>query len=392
MFTLLTLLITSSMTVMAGAALAPDLPQIQIFFADVPRSAFWVKLMLTIPGLFTAIAAPFAGTIADCWGRKPLLLVSTFCYGVGGASGLVLSSIGGLLVGRALLGLSVGGIMTASTALIADYYHGPRRNQVMGIQASFMSFGGVVFLVLSGALADLGWRLPFLIYLTAFVAFGMAIAFITEPPRSQAAPDSPDSPEPSPMPQELLATLGGIYGLTFLSMATFYLVPVQLPFYLAELTQGQASNAATGIAIAALNLTSAVVATGYRRIRERLSFTAISGLGFGAMAVGYGVIAIAPTYTIVLLGLVIAGMTLGLNVPNLNVWLNAVAPATVRGRAVGGLTTCLFLGQFMSPILSQPVTDIVGTAATYAWFGGGLALLGAGLLGVPWLQHRILKS
>lgn len=392
MFTLLTLLITSSMTVMAGAALAPDLPQIQIFFADVPRSAFWVKLMLTIPGLFTAIAAPFAGTIADCWGRKPLLLVSTFCYGVGGASGLVLSSISGLLVGRALLGLSVGGIMTASTALIADYYHGPRRDQVMGIQASFMSFGGVVFLVLSGTLADLGWRLPFLIYLTAFVAFGMAIAFITEPPRSQAAPDSPDSPEPSPMPQELLATLGGIYGLTFLSMATFYLVPVQLPFYLAELTQGQASNAATGIAIAALNLTSAVVATGYRRIRERLGFTAISGLGFGAMAVGYGVIAIAPTYTIVLLGLVIAGMALGLNVPNLNVWLNAVAPATVRGRAVGGLTTCLFLGQFMSPILSQPVTDIVGTAATYAWFGGGLALLGAGLLGVPWLQHRVLKS
>lgn len=392
MFTLLTLLITSSMTVMAGAALAPDLPQIQIFFADVPRSDFWVKLMLTIPGLFTAIAAPFAGTIADCWGRKPLLLVSTFCYGVGGASGLVLSSISGLLVGRALLGLSVGGIMTASTALIADYYHGPRRDQVMGIQASFMSFGGVVFLVLSGTLADLGWRLPFLIYLTAFVAFGMAIAFITEPPRSQAAPDSPDSPEPSPMPQELLATLGGIYGLTFLSMATFYLVPVQLPFYLAELTQGQASNAATGIAIAALNLTSAVVATGYRRIRERLGFTAISGLGFGAMAVGYGVIAIAPTYTIVLLGLVIAGMALGLNVPNLNVWLNAVAPATVRGRAVGGLTTCLFLGQFMSPILSQPVTDIVGTAATYAWFGGGLALLGAGLLGVPWLQHRVLKS
>mgnify|MGYP005845918631 CR=1 FL=1 len=392
MFTLLTLLITSSMTVMAGAALAPDLPQIQIFFADVPRSAFWVKLMLTIPGLFTAIAAPFAGTIADRWGRKPLLLVSTFCYGVGGASGLVLSSIGGLLVGRALLGLSVGGIMTASTALIADYYHGPRRNQVMGIQASFMSFGGVVFLVLSGALADLGWRLPFLIYLTAFVAFGMAIAFITEPPRPQTTPASPDSPEPSPMPKELLATLGGIYVLTFLSMATFYLVPVQLPFYLAELTQGQASNAATGIAIAALNLTSAVVATGYRRIRERLGFTAISGLGFGAMAVGYGVIAIAPTYTIVLLGLVIAGMALGLNVPNLNVWLNAVAPATVRGRAVGGLTTCLFLGQFMSPILSQPVTDIVGTAATYAWFGGGLALLGAGLLGVPWLQHRVLKS
>jgi len=65
MLKLITLLFTSSMTVMAGATISPALPQIQQFFQNEPNSEFWVKLMLTLPGLFTAIGAPFAGIIID---------------------------------------------------------------------------------------------------------------------------------------------------------------------------------------------------------------------------------------------------------------------------------------------------------------------------------------
>jgi MFS family permease len=52
-------------------------------------------------------------------------------------------------------------MMTTATTLIADYYEGERRSAVMGQQAAFMGFGGVVFLVLGGVLADLSWRAPF---------------------------------------------------------------------------------------------------------------------------------------------------------------------------------------------------------------------------------------
>ncbi len=377
MFKLLTLLLASSMTVMAGAALAPALPQIQSFFAAEPRSVFWVKLMLTLPGLFTAIAAPFAGAIADRIGRKPLLVASAVIYGIGGTSGLYLSSIGGLLVGRALLGLAVGGVMTASTALIADYYQGSERNRVMGIQATFMSFGGVVFLIVSGAIADIGWRLPFLIYLVAFGVATMAFWSLHEAPRP--GPGAIPSRGLLPADPVPLWALIGIYGLVFWSMATFYLVPVQLPFYLDQLAAGQGSSGATGIAIAAPNLVSAIVSMGYRALKERLSFGAISALGFLMMGVGYGVIALATSYGAVLAGLLVMGVSLGLNIPNLNVWLNAVAPVRVRGRAVGALTTCLFLGQFMSPILSQPVTEMVGMAATFGWCSVTVVLVAGGI-------------
>lgn len=74
MLKLITLLLTSSMTVMAGATIAPALPQIQQFFHKGPDAEFWVKLMLTLPALFTAISAPFAGIIIDRFGRKPLLI------------------------------------------------------------------------------------------------------------------------------------------------------------------------------------------------------------------------------------------------------------------------------------------------------------------------------
>ena len=103
---LITLLLVSTMTVMAGATISPALPQIETFFAEVPNAAFWVKLMLTMPALLTAISAPFVGIIIDRFGRKPLLVAATLLYGTAGGSGLVLSSLTGLLVERALLGLS----------------------------------------------------------------------------------------------------------------------------------------------------------------------------------------------------------------------------------------------------------------------------------------------
>ena len=59
-------------------------------------------------------------------------------------------------------------------------------------------------------------------------------------------------------------------------------------------------------------------------------------------------------------------------VPNLNVWLANESPPDLRGRVLGGLTTAIFLGQFLSPIVGQPVSAVLGI--------GGLFLSAAALL------------
>ena len=92
------------------------------------------------------------------------------------------------------------------------------------------------------------------------------------------------------------------------------------------------------------------------------------------MGLGYVTLAISANFSIVFLGLLIAGVGLGLLMPNLNVWLVSIIPATLRGRAIGGLATFIFLGQFFSPIIAQPIAQQIGLVGVYG-LAGGLSLL-----------------
>jgi hypothetical protein len=59
----ITLLLASTLTVMAGATIAPSLPAMQDHFSEIANSQFLVKLILTIPALFIALGSPLAGQI-----------------------------------------------------------------------------------------------------------------------------------------------------------------------------------------------------------------------------------------------------------------------------------------------------------------------------------------
>ena len=366
----ITLLVVSTLTVMSSATIAPSLPAMQQHFASVANADYWVRLILTVPALFIAIGAPFVGILIDQLGRKPLLSTALVVYGVGGSSGLWLSSIGSILVGRALLGFSVAGIMTTATALIADYYTGKARGQFLGLQAAFMALGGVVFLTLGGFLADINWRLPFFIYLIALLLVPFVLRLLPEPNRTGGSGTQANQDEPLRLPMGLVVLT---YGIALLTQIVFYLIPVQLPFYLQNLVNASASQ--SGLAIALSTLCSAVSSILYQRIKARLSFISIYGIAFLNMAVGYGLISLANGYGVVLPGLAIAGFGLGLLMPNMNVCLTSIAPSSARGRVLGGLATSFFLGQFLSPLVSQPLSQLVGLSTTYGIAGAVMAIL-----------------
>ncbi len=373
-----TLLLSSSLTIMAGATIAPSLPAMRDHFAATPNADYWVRLVLTVPALFIAIGAPIVGTAIDRFGRKTLLAFAVLLYGLAGTSGAMLNEIGLILVGRVLLGLSVAGIMTTATALIADYYVGSARAQFLGFQAAFMGLGGVVFLSLGGILADVSWRMPFFIYLLALLILPLVVFVLPEPNRTLVSQNlGIDATNAFPW-----HIAGLTYAAALLSQVVFYLIPVQLPFHLKQLTSANASQA--GLAIALATLFSAGSAIAYQQVKARLSFMGIYAIAFLSMAVGYVVISFATTYALVLVGLAIAGTGLGLLTPNMNVCLTSVIPASFRGRVLGGLTTAFFLGQFISPILSQPLSGIVGLDVTYRLAGLLLACMGAIALLLGW--------
>jgi MFS family permease len=355
----ITLLLIGTLTVMSGATIAPSLPAMQESFKAVPNSEYLVRLALTLPALFIALGAPIVGVAIDKFGRKPILLFSLALYGIAGSSGFVLSSLESMLVGRAFLGISVAGIMTIATTLVGDYYSGPSRAQFLGLQSAFMGLGGVLFLSLGGFVADLNWRFPFLIYLMALLLLPCAFIFLPEPPRNSPQAGSNGAAVPK-FPFEPVAIT---YGIALVSQIVFYLIPVQLPFYLKQIANASASQ--SGLAIALTTLCSAISSLNYRKIKARLDFTAIYGIAFINIALGYGLIAWAVNYPIVLLGLAITGVGLGLLMPNMNFYLTSIAPDNLRGRVLSGITTSFFLGQFLSPLLSQPLSKSIGLGSTY---------------------------
>ncbi|SDD75855.1 MFS transporter [Rhodospira trueperi] len=374
-----TLLLASCMTVMAGATISPSLPALYDHFSGTPGVDFLARLVLTLPALFIAVCSPLAGFIVDRLGRKPVIIVGAILYVLGGTTGLYVESLTAVLVGRAVLGVAVACVMTTTVTLIGDYWEGEARGRMMGWMSAFMSWGGVVFVLLGGALAELHWRGPFGVYLVALGLLPFLVLALREPVRHSGAPDGagtggpPSSDHPAETNWPLIAV---VYLAAFLLNITFYMVPTQAPFLLRDL--GIVAPFAAGVAIAAMNVAGGIGSLQYGRVRRRLSEPAAFGVSFSLVALGFLGVSQAQGQVTFMLAMLVSGLGVGSAFPNITSWLMSLAPPHLRGRLVGGTTMSIFFGQFASPALSQPLVAAVGKPGAFAVVAGLLALISAG--------------
>ncbi len=348
------ILAASMMTIMAGATISPALPAMREAFADTPNAGFLVRLVITVTSASIAATAILAGLVADRIGRVRLMTGSVALYVVAGSAGLWVDGLTALLVSRAVLGIAVAGVMTSATALIGSYFDGAERSRMLGFQASAMGFGGVAFLSAGGLLAESGWRGPFLVYLAPLLILPL-VPLVLPPP----APDAPHTGD-GPAPREPLAPRLAIYLGAVLTMAAFYAVPVQIPFLLVE--RGLPDPSAGGLAIAAVTLLSALTSMQQGRILRAIPLERLAPLGAGALAAGLAGVFLAPGVALTMPALALVGIGMGVLMPSLSGLLMTITPRPRLGRVMGGFTTSVFLGQFLSPILLQPAIAAGGTA------------------------------
>ena len=158
-----------------------------------------------------------------------------------------------------------------------------------------------------------------------------------------------------------LAWVALLAGATF---ALFYLIPTQLPYYLAS--KGFAAASASAQVIGVLTLAGGAAGFFFGKVRAALGRAITPAIGYSAMAAGFALLAIAPS----LLGMSVAGLLMGIGVglvmPNFVMLAFAVVPPHSRGAASGIMTSAIFLGQFVSPLISQPVLGLVGYPALLA--------------------------
>jgi len=348
----LVLLLGSTLAILTSIALSPALPNMLKTFQNIDNAEILVKLVLTLPSLFILIGAPVAGILLDKWGRKPVLIISLILYGVSGVSGYFFDSLMAILISRAFLGMATGGIMSGFSTLIGDYFSGEKLNKFVGLQGAYMGVGGMIYSIVGGYLVDSNWRYVFFLHLIAvFILLGVLFA-IREPKREIRREEDTIEEKNLDYPKKAIM---GIYFLTIIGSIGYYIIPVFLPFFLNQFSD--VSSAQVGQFLSIPTITSLIIAINYQKIKSKVSFAGLMAICFLVMGITFLLYGSALSLVTVAIGQLVAGIGLGLMYPTLNIWVLSLSPVSMRGRLMGGLTTAIFLGQFLTPIAVQPLVD-----------------------------------
>ena len=126
--------------------------------ADLNPSATELLWIVDIYGFMIAGALITMGTLGDRIGRRKLLMIGAFAFGLASVLAAFASSAGMLIVARALLGLSAATLAPSTLSLISNMFPDPKeRTFAIGVWISSFSAGGAIGPVIGGILLTWFW-------------------------------------------------------------------------------------------------------------------------------------------------------------------------------------------------------------------------------------------
>lgn len=386
------LLMAASLTTMANATISPALPGLERLFANDLNAAMLTRLLVPAPSLSVALLAPFIGLAADRLGRRPLLLAGMILFVISGCAGLLLPDLPTIFASRLVLGLAVALIMTAQTALIGDYFTGADRHALTGLQISARNFGGLAFISLAGWMAAISPRLPFAVYGLAAAFLPLIWVVVVEPSRATGTTGAKTG-EGAQGHRRWPLFLGLLALLQATTNMIFFVMPTQLSFFFE--VEGRDSPLMTAAALGMLMVSGGCFALFYPRIQRVIGYAGIFALGYGAMALGFLLLMPGAAALPSLAGAAAIGAGYALVSPSFIALALSLAPLRDRGLAGGVLTASVFVGQFVSPLISTPLIASHGYDGLFRGSTGllvAMALAAAASVCVSWLRLRSTAS
>ncbi|EKN69972.1 multidrug efflux MFS transporter NorA [Schinkia azotoformans] len=132
------------------------------------------------------IVSPFAGKAVDKFGRKIMIVLGLFIFGLSEFLFGLGKEIEVLFISRILGGVSAAFIMPAVTAFIADITTLETRPKALGLMSAAISTGFIIGPGIGGFLAEFGTRTPFFFAgALGTIAAILTIILISEPDRSK---------------------------------------------------------------------------------------------------------------------------------------------------------------------------------------------------------------
>lgn len=154
--------VTVVVDVLALGIVIPVLPKLVASFegGDMARASETFGIFMTVWGLMQFVSMPFIGALSDRFGRRPVILLS--CFGLGCDYFLMAwaPTLGWLLVGRIISGITASSFSTAF-AYIADVAPPEKRAASFGIVGAAFGLGFVLGPAFGGLLGQFDPRLPF---------------------------------------------------------------------------------------------------------------------------------------------------------------------------------------------------------------------------------------
>jgi len=345
------LLLPMTMAVMGLIVLVPVLPGMMAQFHDVPGVDYLVPLMLTLPALCVAVLGPIAGVVVDFVGRRRTLISALVIYAIVGMLPIFLDSLMAIIASRVALGAMEALIVTSSTTLIGDYFHGREREKWLANQTAVASISSIILALLGGALGNLwGWRGPFAAYGMSLV-FALGLVLWTWEPRKSEQPSAEiigskgGFPWAGIMPIALLAVFGG---------TMFFTMQIQVSNVLSDYYNiRSASQLGLYTGLAGLSVAAGTLL--YRQFTARLGIPTQLLIAFGFLGITYVMMNHSASSTAFTGWLIFNQLGCGMLLPALVVWAMARLPFEVRGRGTGLFMTGWWLGQ---PLSTQVVAFV----------------------------------
>lgn len=357
-------------------------------YATLPSVGRGIGLLETQTGIILGggallgmLTAPLWGFLSERLGRRPVLVLAMSTVGI---SPLVLAfMLGGVAAGLSatvvfavvLLARSVqaafgSALIPVSQAYVADITAPEGRTAGMGVLSATIGIGTVggsalVWLV-GGFSSTAGFAF---IGISAFLAFGLALALLPEPKRHTTI-----ERDANVIP---FAKIWPFFTVTALAMTAYSIVQPVIGLRLMD-QFSLPQTSAIGIAGAAVTCTAVAMVIAQAIVTPRLRWppalmVQIGGLGAAA---GLVVIALATEIVLILVAMTWLGLSLGLVLPGTLAAMSLSTGPGAQGKVAGANTVAFGIGLATGPIAGTAVYGIAFTAPF--WFAAILALGVAG--------------
>ncbi|KIW82622.1 hypothetical protein Z517_05649 [Fonsecaea pedrosoi CBS 271.37] len=142
-------------------------------------------LITSCTSLFALIASPIAGVLADRVGRKNIILFADALFTLGALWQAVTTSVWGMILGRSIVGLAIGGASLIVPLYISELAPSHLRGRLVTVSLLFITGGQVIAYLVGWAFSTMsgGWRWMVGLGSAPALAQLVMLAFMPETPR-----------------------------------------------------------------------------------------------------------------------------------------------------------------------------------------------------------------